>query len=98
MGSGGDRPFSQSFGGIGEKDKYSVFTGLKKPGQGYTGWSTTVMGTGPFGWSDELLNGGEDTAAAAATGQEDQEKPWYKGHRPATWNRSPTRSYLRNFP
>ena len=22
----------------------------------YTGWSTTVLGTGPFGWSDDLLN------------------------------------------
>ena len=39
-------------------DRYDAITNIKvHPGHGYTGWSTTVMGTGPFGWSDDLLNG-----------------------------------------
>ena len=38
-------------------DKYKALKMLKiKKGHGYTGWSTSVMGTGPFGWSDDLLN------------------------------------------
>ena len=47
---------SEERGDCSDGDRYSVFDGLKR--QGYTGWSTQVMGTGPFGWSDEILNGG----------------------------------------
>ena len=38
-------------------DKYMAIKSLNvNQEHGYTGWSTTVMGTGPFGWSDDLLN------------------------------------------
>ena len=38
-------------------DKYTAIKKLNgNQEHGYTGWSTTVMGTGPFGWSDDLLN------------------------------------------
>ena len=38
-------------------DKYQALTNLRvNQEHGYTGWSTSVMGTGPFGWSDDLLN------------------------------------------
>ena len=38
-------------------DRYDALKNLKlNRQQCYTGWSTTVMGTGPFGWSDDLLN------------------------------------------
>ena len=38
-------------------DKYMAIKNLNRNQEhGYTGWSTTVMGTGPFGWSDDLLN------------------------------------------
>ena len=41
-----------------QRDKYEAITTVKiHPEHGYTGWSTTVLGTGPFGWSDELLSG-----------------------------------------
>ena len=43
--------------GDSHSDRYSEIAKMKTyPGQGYTGWSTAVLGTGPFGWSDELLN------------------------------------------
>lgn len=122
-----ERPFSQSFNGFeghpkavnsNDDDKYSAFNGLKKTGgQGYTGWSTQVMGNGPFGWSDELLYGGDvagsnagSTGSASPTSgpenvcEDDNnrlkvtEEPWYKGHKPATWNTSPSRRFVRNFP
>ena len=38
-------------------DRYSAIAKVEAyPGQGYTGWSTAVLGTGLLGWSDELLN------------------------------------------
>jgi len=125
------RPFSQSFNGFekaetssgivdDDDDKYSAFSNLNKGGQGYTGWSTKVMGNGPFGWSDELLYGKKADETTARTGSstgsrspggasdnsaEDDlnhlrvaaEEPWYKsGH--GTWNTSPNRRFVRNFP
>lgn len=125
------RPFSHSFtagvtsetdqrrseerGDCSDGDRYSVFDGLKR--QGYTGWSTQVMGTGPFGWSDEILNGGGgqqpdrtqllhpnpdipppvDNRQIQHSGGADQtNQHWY--NRAGTWNTSPSRRFLRNFP
>ena len=40
--------------------RYEAFKHVNvRPEHAYTGWSTAVMGTGPFGWSDALLNGYE---------------------------------------
>lgn len=111
--------FSQSFNGFdagktisNDNDKYSAFTALSKPGQGYTGWSTTVMGTGPFGWSDEVLGvndqssnvsvadnnlANENRAPMRRASPEDE--PWYKGIRNGgSWDKSPSRRFVRNFP
>ena len=40
------------------KDIYRVFKDNNiDEDQGYTGWSSNVMGLGPFGWSEQLLYG-----------------------------------------
>ena len=97
-----NRPFSLSFNGFdasgGNQDKYSAFSNLKR--QNYKGWSTTVMGTGPFGWSEELLNGDNSKSGSEDSGTEEDnnhlkvEEPWYK----RSWDTSPSRRFVRNFP
>lgn len=84
------------------QDKYSVLKGLKAAGN--KGWSGKVRGNGPFGWSEQVMGDTEQQQPQTRPNQLGvlvQEEPWYKGHpalRNATWDKSPNRSFIRNFP
>lgn len=92
-------PESEDDSRSGDDDKYAAFHGIH--GKAYTGWSTRVMGTGPLGWSDDLLNASSSPEAVDSGRLKVEEEPWYKGHggiRNGTWDRSPSRTFVRNFP
>lgn len=102
--------FANSTGSSGDedpigKDKYSVFTNLK-PKQ-CQGWSKRVLlgGTGKFGWSEEIL--GLEGSASETEEEINPTRPdgldglsrinWPKVTSPS-WDTSPSRTFLRNFP
>ena len=76
--------------GCGDDDRYAALNSV----EGHTGWSDKVRG--PFGWSDKIIDGSNDNNRLKI-----EEEPWYKGHsglRNGTWDRSPSRRFVRNFP
>jgi len=89
-----------------EDDKYKAFRKLGN--EKYKGWSRKVLGSKGGGWSDEVLGcGGSEDEEVYAPQQPTrlevrvEEEPWYvRGHSltSSTWDRSPSRTFLRNFP
>ena len=88
-------------------DKYAAFSKLDKVQGRSKGWSGKVscgsQGGGPMGWSDEILGLSTDDDEEAETEPKmhlNIEDNWGGGnplHR-STWDRSPNRSFVRNFP
>ena len=99
--------FSNSFDGAGNSNKYSVFCKLEKTNGG-KGWGRKVLGSSPMGWSDEILGSSvdsDDESEMAQASRPDrlkiEEEPWHSGAALAgrkTWEKSPSRSFVRNFP
>ena len=98
--------FSNSFDS--GNDKYSVFSKLENTNGG-KGWGRKVLGTSPMGWSDEILGSSVDSddesEMAQASSRPDtlkiEEEPWHSGAALVgrkTWEKSPSRSFVRNFP
>ena len=79
-------------------DKYAAFSKLDKDQQGHKGWSgkISVGSTGPMGWSDEILGLSTDEEEEGI-----EPRPTHLTigafNRPS-WDRSPNRSFVRNFP
>ena len=97
--------FSNSFDGI--TDKYSVFSKLEKTNGG-KGWGRKVLGSSPMGWSDEILGSSVDSDDESELAQASrpntlkiEEEPWHSGAALVgrkTWEKSPSRDFVRNFP
>jgi hypothetical protein len=86
-------------------DKYGAFR--KLGGSKYKGWSRQVLGSAGSGWSDEVLGCGSEDEEVFSPDRPTslevrvEEEPWYvQGHslKSSTWDRSPSRTFLRNFP
>eukprot|EP00096_Caligus_rogercresseyi_P010232 TRINITY_DN3656_c0_g1_i1.p1 TRINITY_DN3656_c0_g1~~TRINITY_DN3656_c0_g1_i1.p1 ORF type:complete len:213 (-),score=76.26 TRINITY_DN3656_c0_g1_i1:523-1161(-) len=59
-------------------DKYSVFKNIRRVDNSYKGWSKEVLGLGPLGWSEEILEGGyesTDSAFSSSSGASDEGHP-----------------------
>lgn len=76
-----------------DNDKYAIFSKLDKS-QTPKGWSGKVLHQqSPMGWSSEILGLDDEPKV-------EEEDPWTAHltlHR-STWDRSPNRSFVRNFP
>ncbi|CAB4069209.1 unnamed protein product [Lepeophtheirus salmonis] len=89
-------------------DKYSVFNSLRRTDSSYKGWSKEVLGIGPYGWSEEILEGGyESTDSAFSNGSDDGPKVFNQSNPFSTlpdpsslWNNasSPNTNFLPQFP
>lgn len=92
--------FSQSL-----EDKYSsAFADMRGRSLAYTGWSGRVLaGSGPFGWSDEVLEyehvSSEEECTDKKMHEDETSSPsWKTALKTATWDTSPSRTFVRNFP
>ncbi len=103
-----DTALQNSNSGAASDDKYTVFS--KASRQMYKGWSTRVLhgSDNKFGWSDELLEYGSNSDETMSSGAEEDDEQeasggneataagkWLKG---SSWNTSPRRTFVRNFP
>ena len=98
---------SNCFDGAGNNNKFSVFSKLEKTNGG-KGWGRKVLGSSPMGWSDEILGSSVDSDDESELAQASrpntlkvEEEPWHSGAALVgrkTWEKSPSRSFVRNFP
>ena len=77
---------------------------LQEKAKGGKGWGKKVLGSSPMGWSDEIL-GSVSTDEESEVDPRPQslhieEEPWHAGASlgRTTWDKSPSRSFVRNFP
>ena len=89
-----------------QSDKYAAFSKLDKV-KGSKGWSgkiTQHTHHHPMGWSDEVLGVSTDDDDLQDFELErrpmhlEVEEPWSNPLHRSTWDRSPNRSFVRNFP
>ena len=90
-----------------QSDKYAAFSKLDKV-KGSKGWSgkitTSQMIGNPMGWSDEVLGVSTDEDELQDFELErrpihlEVEEPWANPLHRSSWDRSPNRSFVRNFP
>lgn len=90
---------------LGSNDKYAVFSKLdKSPPGSNKGWSGKVLegSSGPLGWSDEILgvnsSDENDDMIMENLRLDDHDTAWQLNLHRSTWDRSPNRSFVRNFP
>lgn len=84
------------------QDKYSIFAELKN--KTYKGWSGKVLTKNhQFGWSDEVLeyeavSSEDDASSGASPYTSPKDESWMKNIKQSSWERSPSRTFVRNFP
>lgn len=84
-----------------DEDKYAVFSKLdKSPPGSNKGWSGKVLAgsSGPLGWSDEVLGVNSEDDDNLIDNLNADESAWHLNLHKNTWDRSPNRSFVRNFP